>query len=68
MPLSSAERMSLYRKRRRQGLRYVRIELHVTEIDELIRLRLLKEEERHNPELIQSAVQGLLYWGLEERK
>jgi hypothetical protein len=60
--------MRLYRKRRRQGLQCVRIELHVTEIDDLIRLGLLKEKERHNPELIQSAVQGLVYWGLEERK
>jgi hypothetical protein len=34
----AAERMRLYRKRRRQGLRYIRIPLHVTEIDDLIRL------------------------------
>ena len=36
-PKGAAERMRLYRERRQQGLRYVRIQLHVTEIDDLIR-------------------------------
>ena len=40
MPFSAAERMRLYRQRRRWGIRYVRIPLHVTEIDELV----------HNPD------------------
>jgi len=39
-----AERMRSYRKRRRQGLQYVGILLHVTEIDAFIRLGLLKED------------------------
>jgi hypothetical protein len=43
-PSDAAERMRLYRKRRRQGMRYVRIPLHVTEIDTLIRMGLLKGE------------------------
>jgi len=43
-------RMRLYRKRRRDGMQYVRIPLHVTDIDGLIRMRLLKEERRlRNP-------------------
>ena len=41
-----AERMRLYRQRRRQGIQYARIPLHVTEIDELIGLGLLEEEHR----------------------
>ena len=40
----AALRMRRYRKQRRQGLRYVRIQLHVTDIDALIRMRLLKED------------------------
>jgi hypothetical protein len=35
------------RRYRRLGLRYVRIPLHVTDIDALIRMRLLKEDERY---------------------
>jgi len=66
MSLSSAERMRLYRKRRRQGLQYVRVELHATDIDDLIRLGLLKGDQRENPELLQSAVQGLIYRRLED--
>jgi hypothetical protein len=63
----AARRMRLHRKRRRQGLRSVRIELHVTDIDDLIRLGLLTNNERQNPELVQSAVQGLLYRALEDK-
>jgi hypothetical protein len=62
-----AERMRLYRERRRQGLRYVRIPLHVTEVDSLIRLGVLKEEQRHEPEALQTAVLGLIYRALEDR-
>jgi hypothetical protein len=61
-----AERMRLYRKRRRQGLRYVRIPLHITEVDSLIRLGVLKEEQRHDPEALQTAVLGLVYRALED--
>ena len=39
-----AERMRLYRKRRREGMRLVRIPLHVTEVDALIRIGRLKED------------------------
>jgi hypothetical protein len=65
MSLTSAERMRLYRKRRRQGLQYVRIELHATEIDDLIRMGLLKQDKRHDPEAVQTAVMGLIYRGLD---
>ena len=46
VPTRVAERMRLYRQRRRQGIQYARIPLHVTEIDELIGLGLLNEEHR----------------------
>src|SRR5262249_19470214 len=47
-PSPAAQPMRLYRERRRQRLRYISIPLHVTEIDALIRMRLLKEEERQD--------------------
>jgi len=53
--------MRHYRKQRRQGLRSVRIPLHVTDIDALIRMRLLKEDQRQDVEALQTAVLGLLY-------
>jgi hypothetical protein len=49
------------RRYRRLGLRYVRIPLHVTDIDSLIRMRLLKEDERQDVEALQTAVLGLVY-------
>jgi hypothetical protein len=41
---AAAERMRMHRERRRQGLRCLMIELHVTEIDALVGLGLLKAE------------------------
>ena len=61
VPLSSAERMRLHRKRQRQGLQYVRILLHVTDIDGLIRLGLLRDDQRTDAVALQSAVLGLVY-------
>src|ERR1700737_5292897 len=56
-----AERMRLHRKRRRHGLQYVRILLHVTDIDGLIRLGLLRDAQRTDALALQSAVLGLVY-------
>ena len=42
----AAQRMRRYRKQRKQGLRYIPIPLHETDIDALIRMRLLKEDQR----------------------
>jgi hypothetical protein len=58
--------MRLYRKRRRQGLQCIRIELHVTDVDSLIRMGLLKEQQRQDPEAVQAAVTGLVYRALED--
>jgi hypothetical protein len=66
MPPTAAERMRLYRKRRRQGLHYVRIPLHVTEIDTLICKRLLREEQRQDADVLRAAVLSLVYRALEE--
>ena len=46
---AAAERMRQYRERRRQGLRCLMIELHVTEIQALVGLGLLKAEMRNDP-------------------
>jgi len=58
--------MRRYRKQRRQGLRPVRIWLDETDIDALIRMRLLKEDQRQDPEALQTAVLGLLYRAEED--
>ena len=57
----AAQRMRRYRKQRKQGLRPVRILLDEMDIDALIRLRLLKEDERQDVKALQTAVIGLLY-------
>jgi hypothetical protein len=63
---TAAGRMRLHRKRRRQGLQFVRIALHVTDIDALVRMRLLQEEQRHDAEALQAVVLGLVYRACEE--
>jgi hypothetical protein len=57
----AAQRMRHYRKQRRRGLRSVRIRLDETDIDALIRMRLLKEDQRRDVEALQTAVLGLVY-------
>ena len=53
--------MRHYRKQRRRGLRSVRILLDETDIDALIRMGLLKEDQRQDVEALQTAVLGLVY-------
>ena len=57
----AAQRMRRYRKRRSQGLRSVRILLDQTDIDALIRMKLLKKDQRQDVEALQTAVTGLVY-------
>jgi len=59
--------MRLYRKRRRNGKQYVRIPLHVTDIDDLIRTGRLKEEQRRDAGALQTAVLDLVYRAMEHR-
>ena len=68
MSTSAAERMRLSRQRRRQGMQYVRIPLHVTKIDELVRLGFLRGEQRQDPEALQMAVLGLICGVLDARR
>ena len=58
--------MRRYRKQRRRGLRSVRILLDETDIDALIRMRLLKEDQRQDVEALQTAVLGLVYRAQED--
>jgi hypothetical protein len=60
--------MRLYRERRRQGVRLVRIPLQVTNIDDLIQLGLLKQDERHNEEALRAAVLRLVHQAVEEAR
>ena len=53
---SAAERMRLHRKRHRNGLQCVRLLLHETEIDGLVRMGLLKPERRRDPAAVETAV------------
>ena len=62
----AAQRMRRYRKQQRQGLRSVRILLDETDRDALIRMGLLKEEQRHGIKALQTAVTGLLYRAEED--
>lgn len=71
MPATAAERMRLYRQRRRQGIYYVRIPLHVTEINELIHSRTIGrwkgDDPRTNTEVVQAAILSLVYRELEQK-
>jgi hypothetical protein len=51
-----AERMRLYRKRRRRGVRCVRVQLHVTEIDTLIRKGYLDRKSRDDCDAVDAAL------------
>jgi hypothetical protein len=57
----AAQRMRRYRKHRREGQRSVRIPLYETDCDVLIRLGLLKEDQRQDRKALQKALLGLLY-------
>jgi hypothetical protein len=60
-PKVSAPGRIAYRKRQRQGLQYVHILLHVTEIDTLIHMGLLKDDQRTDADALQTAVLDLVY-------
>jgi hypothetical protein len=62
----AAVRMRLHRKRRREGMQYVRIPLHTLEIDALIRLRVLPKEHREDADALQAAVLTIVYQALDE--
>ena len=53
---AAAERMRRHRERRRDGLRCLTIELRETEIDALVRMRLLEKERRNDANAIIEAL------------
>jgi hypothetical protein len=55
-----AERMRRHRERRRKGLRCLRIELRETEVDALIRRRLLAVDSRHDNAAVRRALHHFL--------
>jgi hypothetical protein len=57
---TAAERMRRYRQRRRDGVRFLGLELLETEIDALIARKLLKEEERDDRYALLMALYTLL--------
>jgi hypothetical protein len=65
-PLNVTERMRLYRPRRRHGEQFVRIPLHVTEIDTLVRMGLLTQEQREDHQALQTAILTIVYRALED--
>jgi hypothetical protein len=56
---AAAERMRRHRRRRRDGLRSLRIELFATEVDVLIAWGLLEEGRRDDPNAIIKALYAL---------
>lgn len=55
-----AERMRRHRQRRRDGMRCFQLEIRDTEIDELIRRKLLKKETRNDKQSIVDAIYEFL--------
>ena len=51
-----AERMRRYRKRRRRGMRCLRIQIHVSEIDALIRKKYLDQQSRDDLKAVEYAI------------
>jgi len=55
------------RKRRRNGLQRVAIELHLSDIEGLVHREFLKEDQRDDLEMLQAVVLGLVYDPAEGR-
>jgi hypothetical protein len=64
---AAARRMRTHRKRRRLGLRCVTVQLRATEVSELTRRGLLKEEERDDYRAVRNAVHHHLDLTLSKR-
>ena len=57
-PLTPAERMRAYRKRRREGSFFVRVQLDQPDIDGLVRRKLLRPGQRQDPETEAAPARG----------
>lgn len=60
-PTPTAERMRLYRRRRRRGIRCLDIAVHESTVEALIRKRLLDPARRGDPDAIREAIHDLLF-------
>jgi hypothetical protein len=67
-PSAAAHRMRLYRMRRRGGLHSIRVLLHVTEIDKLVRKGFLDHARRDDISAIESAISDILSLALADPK
>jgi hypothetical protein len=61
----SAKRMRRHRQRRRDGMRCLQLEVRDTEIDELIRRKLLKQEMRNDKQSLLDAFYEFLEESLD---
>ena len=61
----AAQRMRAYRRRRREGSFFVRVQLDQPDIDGLVRRKFQRPAQRQDTEALQVAVQGLIYQVLE---
>ena len=52
--------MRLYRKRRRRGMRCLRIQIHVSEIDALIRKKYLDQQSRDDLKAVEYAIRTVV--------
>jgi hypothetical protein len=59
--VSPAERMRDHRRRRRNGLRCMRVLLHETEIDLLIERGFLTPEHRHDRNAVEGALDAFVH-------
>jgi hypothetical protein len=57
--------MRAYRRRRREGSFFVRVQLDPPDIEGLVRRNLLRPGQRNDAEALQVAVQGLVYQVLD---
>ncbi len=58
--------MRILRKRRRHGLRCIRLQLRATEIDALVRKGYLEHKDRDDPEAIQWALDACISAALDD--
>ena len=65
-PSPAAERMRAFRKRRRQGMHSIRITIHVTQINKLIRKGFLSQEDRGDLNALEWAIDGVISTVLDE--
>jgi hypothetical protein len=65
---AAAERMRAHRQRRRDGMRCLTLEVRETEIDALIRKKILKADARNDQDAIRDALYAHLERTLDEMR